>query len=420
MESEYIALAPIMLQIVGLFLAVLIDPYIKKRDRKLMLAITGLVFSLVVQNYLDYISDQRGMDQLRTIASVWGYSVRPVILLLFISLLNKKKNGRLLYGLVAVNAAVYFSAFFSQLAFWIEDGHFQRGPLGFTCHIISLIMLVYSFFLTICEVRRVPKKESVFPLLNVILIFVGIGIDYFTARQQVVSYLTITVVSGSLFYYIWLHLQFVREHERALMAEQRIQIMMTQIQPHFLYNTLSTIQALCRIDPEKAFDTTEKFGLYLRQNIDSLNRPELIPIKKELEHTKIYADIEMIRFKNVRVEYDIRDESFCVPALTVQPLVENAIKHGVRIRDEGIVTVRTKKTDNCHEIVISDNGKGFDTTQQLSSDKTHIGIRNVEERVRKMCNGTVSIESRLDEGTTVTIRIPEKTEITPMKEGRKD
>ena len=124
MESEYMVLAPIMLQIVGLFLAVLIDPYIKKRDRRIMLAITGLVFSLVVQNYADYISDQMGMDLLRTIATAWGYSVRPIILLLFIRLLNRKKNGRVLYGLVAVNTAVYFSAFFSRLAFWFEVGHF--------------------------------------------------------------------------------------------------------------------------------------------------------------------------------------------------------------------------------------------------------------------------------------------------------
>ena len=417
MEGEYIVLAPIMLQIVCLFLAVLIDPYIKIRDRRIMLAITGLVFSLVVQNCADYISDQLEMDTLRTIASVWGYSVRPVILLLFISLLNNKKNYRILIGLVMVNAAVFFSAFFSRISFWIEDGHFHRGTLGYTCHIISLIMLSYFFYLTICEVRRIPKKESIFPLLNVVLIFVGIGIDFFLARQQNITYLTIAIVNGSLFYYIWLHLQFVREHEKALIAEQQIQIMMTQMQPHFLYNTLSTIQALCRIDPEKASDTTEKFGIYLQQNLDSINQPELIPIKKELEHTKIYADIEMIRFKNVRVEYDIKDESFCVPALTVQPLVENAIKHGVRIRKEGVVTVRTKKTDNGHEVVISDNGCGFDTTQQLGTDKTHIGIRNVEERVRIMCGGSVSIESRLDEGTTVTIRIPEKSEIKSRKKG---
>ena len=164
-----------------------------------MLAITGLVFSLVVQNYADYLSDQMGMDLLRTIVSVWGYSVRPVILLLFISLLNNKKNYRILIGLVMVNAAVFFSAFFSRISFWIEDGHFHRGTLGYTCHIISLIMLAYFFYLTICEVRRIPKKESIFPLLNVVLIFVGIGIDFFLARQQNITYLTIAIVNGSTY-----------------------------------------------------------------------------------------------------------------------------------------------------------------------------------------------------------------------------
>ncbi len=406
MQEQYIILAPIVLQIIGLTLAVIIDPYIKKQDRKIMMIIIGLVFSLVVQNFLDYFSDLMTMDVLRTMASVWGYTVRPVILIMFFYILNKDRSYKLFWGLIGINTAVYFTAFFSKVAFWIENGHFQRGPLCFTCHIISLIMLVYFLYLTICELKRSPKRETIFPVFNVLMIFVGIAADYFAARQQVVSYLTITVVSYSLFYYIWLHLRFVREHERALMAEQRIQIMMTQIQPHFLYNTLSTIQALCRIDPEKAFDTTEKFGMYLRQNIDSLSQPDLIPLKKELEHTKIYADIEMIRFENVRVEYDINDDSFSVPALTVQPIVENAIKHGVRIRDEGIVRVSTQMKEKYHEIVISDNGKGFDTKQQSDSETGHIGIKNVEERLHKMCHGTVSVESKPGEGTTVTLRIP--------------
>ena len=299
-----------MLQIVGLTLAVIIDPYIKNQDRKIMLIITGLVFSLVIQNYVDYISDILNIDFIRTIATFWGYTVRPVILIMFFYILNKDRSFKLFWGLAGINAAVYLTAFFSKVSFWIENGRFNRGPLGFTCHIISLIMLVYFLYLTICELKRSPKRETIIPVLNVLLIFVGIGIDYFVAHQQMISYLTVTIVSGSLFYYIWLHLRFVREHERALMAEQRIQIMMTQIQPHFLYNTLSTIQALCRIDPEKAFDTTEKFGMYLRQNIDSLSQPDLIPIQKELEHTKIYADIEMIRFQNVRVEYDIEDRLY--------------------------------------------------------------------------------------------------------------
>ena len=114
----------------------------------------------------------------------------------------------------------------------------------------------------------------------------------------------------------------------------------------------------------------------------------------------------MIRFENVRVEYDVKDDSFSVPALTVQPIVENAIKHGVRIRNEGIVKVSTQRKEKYHEIVISDNGIGFDTKQQSDSETGHIGIKNVEERLRKMCHGTVSVESKPGEGTTVTMRIP--------------
>ena len=216
------------------------------------------------------------------------------------------------------------------------------------------------------------------------------------------------MVSSALFYYIWLHLKFVHDHEKALEAESRIRIMMSQIQPHFLYNTLSSIQALCRIDPDKAFDVTEQFGTYLRRNIDSLDQPDLIPFTKELEHTRVYSEIEMLRFPNVRVNYDVPDVDFSVPVLTVQPLVENAIRHGVRIREEGIVTVSSRTTDRFHEIMISDNGKGFDTTLLKTADGSHIGVRNVQERIEKLCGGTLTGESVPDKGTTVTIRIPIK------------
>lgn len=245
------------------------------------------------------------------------------------------------------------------------------------------------------------------PIFNALLIIGAVILDTMVYYQDYpVTFLTITVVSSNVFYYIWLHLQFVREHENALMAEQRIQIMMTQIQPHFLYNTLSTIQALCRIDPEKAFSITEKFGAYLRQNIDSLEQPNLIPITKELEHTKVYADIEMIRFPKIRVEYKMEDEAFSLPALSIQPLVENAIRHGVRVRNNGLVSVTTQKQPGYHEIIIRDNGKGFDPEDDSETDGTHIGIRNVRERIEGMCSGTLLVESRIGEGTTVTIRIP--------------
>jgi two-component sensor histidine kinase len=313
--------------------------------------------------------------------------------------------------LVAVNALVYMTSLFSHLCFWIdESNHYQPGPLRNFCLFVSIALLVYMLYLSVHEHQRTQFLEPVIPTLTVVMILVSIWMDGQASEgRQPIAYLTIAMSFSCVFYYIWLHLQFVREHEEDLQARQRIRIMMSQIQPHFLYNTLSTIQALCMTDPEKAADVTGKFSSYLRRNLASLQEPGLIPFWKELEHTKAYAAIEEIRFPNIRVTYEIEDSGFSVPPLTVQPMVENAIRHGVRIRDDGLVTVATRKTDAGHEITIRDNGKGFDVRLIERADGTHIGIRNVRARVEQICGGTLTVESAPDRGVTVTIRLPGQT-----------
>ena len=402
-------LAALLLQLMGLTFAVLIDPYIKKQHRRILLINVAVILSLIVQNYVGYLLDLKGtMPYPRTIVGIYGYCMRPVVIVLYFYLVSEKRDFRAFWLLLGLNAAIHMTALFSGICFSIDaDNVFHRGPLGYSCHVTSLIALVYLIILTYRDFKRDRKLGNWIPILNAVLIVAAVVLDSFVDyRLYPVSFMMIAVVSGSLFYYIWLHLQFVWEHEQALLAEQRIQIMMSQIQPHFLYNTLATIQALCRIDPEKAREVTEKFGVYLRQNLDSLRQPNLIRVQKELEHTRIYAEIEQIRFPNIRVEYEIEDTDFSLPALTIQPLVENAIRHGVRARDEGIVTVSTRKLESRHEIVIRDNGKGFDPNAIAPSEGTHIGIRNVRDRIEEMCGGTVLVESVIDEGTTVTIHIP--------------
>ena len=160
--------------------------------------------------------------------------------------------------------------------------------------------------------------------------------------------------------------------------------------------------------PEKAEEIIVKFGVYLRNNLDSLNKAELIPFKKELEHTKIYTDIETMRFPDIRVEYDIEDSDFNVPALSVQPMVENAVRHGMKDSEEGLITISARKENNKHIITVIDDGDGFDTAilSESQSDE-HIGIQNVRERIEKMCGGSLEINSG-SEGTTVVITIPEE------------
>ena len=407
-QTVILILAPLGLQLFGMSFAVLTDRYLQKRHRRDLLFIAALLLCLVAQNLLETRLMQGDHVFARTLTAIAGYSIRPLVLLLFLRIVSPRKAHWLGWLLVGINAAVHLTALFSPVCFTITaDNSFSRGPLGYTCHGISLLLLFNLMVLTIREYGHDRKQGLWIPLLNALLVVAAMAADTLLTVNLAISFLTVTMVSCSVFYYIWLHQQFVRRHERDLMAEQRIQIMMTQIQPHFLYNTLSTIQALCAIDPAKAVAITGKFSSYLRQNLNTLEFPGMISFEKELEHTRTYADIEMVRFPNIRVEYDIEDSGFSVPPLTVQPIVENAIRHGVRIREEGIIRVSAYQTEKGHEILISDNGVGFDVQTLGQNEGTHIGLKNVQERIETMCGGSVTVESRIGEGTRVTIVIPE-------------
>jgi two-component sensor histidine kinase len=397
----------VFLQIIGLFFAVLIDQYISKEQRKTFLIVDALLAVLVIENQVG-----EALDFATTPYFIWiflnilGYVLRPVVIMLFIRIIDDENQQTPLWALVGINAIIYMTAFVSPIAVSYNGGYFSRGPLGYSCHVVSLILILWNIAFTFYKYRDKIYREGIIPIFVSFSIIISVFADSSMGFNAPVTFLTTTMVSGCVFYYVWLHLQFVREHEDALKAEQRIQIMISQIQPHFLYNTLSTIQALCHADPEKAAEISEKFGTYLRQNLDSLDQSDLIPINKELEHTKIYSDIEQIRFPSIQVNYDVEEADFLLPALTIQPMVENAIRHGVRGRKQGLINVTSKKLDNCYEIRIKDNGKGFDVESLATMENTHIGIRNVKGRIETLCDGEFTIESVKDEGTCVIIRIP--------------
>ena len=406
-----VLLLPILLELAGLSFAVWTDQYISRKHRRVMFIIIGLIAALILQNIAGYLLDRDGTRPFaRTLVGIFGYSIRPVILLLFFYIVGEKKSLWPAWLLVGINCAVHLTACFSRVCFWIDaENVFHRGPLGFTCHIVSALLLCELVYLTLHEYVSERKRDAWIPLANAALIIGSVVLDTFVDyRYLPTTCLTVAVVSSTLFYYIWLHMQFVRRREMAMMAEQRIQIMMTQIQPHFLYNTLSTIQVLCSVDPKRAADITGKFSTYLRQNLNSLEFTGLTPFTRELEHTKTYVEIEMIRFPNICVEYAAEDWNFSIPPLTIQPLVENAIRHGVRIREQGIVRVTAQRTEGGHRIVIRDNGVGFDVNAPELRDGTHVGLKNVRERIEKMCGGSMTVESQIGAGTTVTILIPEK------------
>ena len=195
---------------------------------------------------------------------------------------------------------------------------------------------------------------------------------------------------------------------RAQLQENRIAIMISQIQPHFIYNTLGTIQQLCKEDPEQAAKLVQNFSVYLRGNFSELDNTLPIRFAKELEHVHCYTEIELIRFPDMTVRYDIQTEEFLLPALSVQPLVENAIKHGLMgLEEGGTVTVTAFETETHYCVRVADDGVGFDEAV-LQDERKHIGIRNVRERLQVMCGGSLTVESQQGKGTIALIQIPKE------------
>lgn len=300
-----------------LALVVWLDAYLSRERKRAMAVIIALVFSLILQNYVEYrLSLVSGTNALRIPSSVFGYAVRPAILAMFLYIVKPGRRCALAWALIGVNAAVYLTAFFSPIALsFSENGHWRPGPLNDTSMYISAVLFAWLFLQTMRQFHPRARKESWIPIFVAVLLAGAVFMDYNVIfDEQPLAFLTIAVVISCVAYYIWLHLQFVREHEEALRADQRIQIMMSQIQPHFLFNTLSTIQALCVKDPSTAIYAIERFGVYLRRNIEVLNQTQLIPFAQELEHTRAYAEIEALRFSNIYVDYDIQEQDIPPPS----------------------------------------------------------------------------------------------------------
>ena len=158
----------------------------------------------------------------------------------------------------------------------------------------------------------------------------------------------------------------------------------------------------------RARNLVNSFSEYLRNNLSSLEEASLITFETELSHIKTYLDIEKVRFEDtLEIEYDIKCVDFSLPVLTVQPIVENAVKHGTsKKRGGGRVIISTLEDKDFYIIKVSDTGCGFDPTKPKNDGKRHVGIENVRQRLANMCDGSLTIESEVGVGTVATIKIP--------------
>ena len=223
-----------------------------------------------------------------------------------------------------------------------------------------------------------------------------------------ITSLTILLPLFLIFFYAHDELENeILRHEKE-QTQLRISVMVSQMQPHFLYNSLAIIEALCEEDPKLAAQATNAFSSYLRENMDFADKSNPISFSEELNHIKTYVWLEKLRFPNkLNVEYDISCTAFPVPALSVQPMVENAIKHGIcKSRYGGTVRICSLETDRFYIVTVCDDGTGFDTHITIDDTRQHVGIQNTRYRIREMLGGSLDIESAPGKGTTVTIKIP--------------
>ena len=196
----------------------------------------------------------------------------------------------------------------------------------------------------------------------------------------------------------------------AKLTESRVSTMMSQIRPHFIYNTLGSIEQLCTIDPKKARELVHNFAKYLRGNLRELDNPRPILMSQEMEHVHHYISIENVRFPDMTFSFEMNAGDFYIPALTIQPIVENAIKHGLmKLQKGGTIRMMSYETDTHYYVSVEDNGAGFDTNV-LIDERKHVGLRNIRGRLEAMVNGTLSIESTEGVGTKVLISIPKEVE----------
>ncbi|MBR1568955.1 MAG: histidine kinase, partial [Lachnospiraceae bacterium] len=182
-------------------------------------------------------------------------------------------------------------------------------------------------------------------------------------------------------------------------------ITVLEMRPHFIYNTMTSIYYLCKQDPDKAQQVILNFNNYLRKNFTAIVKENTIPFHEELEHTQAYLAVEQVRYENmIVVHYDTPHTSFRLPPLTLQPIVENAVKYGVDPDAEPLnIHIQTRKTEHGSEIIIKNNGSSF---IEYGDKEPHIALNNIRERLTLMCHGTLTIGPLMSGGTIVTIQIP--------------
>ena len=381
---------------------------------------------LFAGTYLSYSADGVSFwsESIVSNTTILGCSMMLYMLFLSMAIVWLLKKTRKI-GTITVAVMGFINAVFFVLPIFTDILFYDMWLYWAVSQIIANIIL------TVCLVRELFAAKgkdraiyicSVLPLISfaVDVVMVHLGVRNYELSSKFIFIIFFIIAMFSVLKIIPSNVNKLAKAKEleaekmalnAQLAESRISTMMSQIRPHFIYNTLGSIEQLCELDPPKAGELVHNFAKYLRGNFGELDSSKPILMSQEMDHVHYYISIENVRFPDMAFSYEMNSEDFSLPALTVQPIVENAIKHGLmKLEKGGSIRVISYETDTDYCVSVEDDGVGFDTSE-LVEDKKHIGIRNIRDRLKVMVGGSLEIESTPGVGTKVLIKIP--------KEGKK-
>ena len=332
------------------------------------------------------------------------------------------------YQLLSVPALILLIAtpFADILYSFTEDNLYQREWgfylwQGFTLGIFlfaGLLIFIYRrqadpFF------KRIIAVAVVFPTSGFILGMFFPATVYFNNTMVSISELIMFMLYEKNKTEVALRYGYALEHTKTELAETKLTLMQAQIKPHFINNAMLAIQEVCATDPEKASELIGHFARYLRNNIDSTNSASLVPFEHEVQAIREYLALEYADpAKRFCFDFDLRAVDFSVPSLSIEPLAENAVKHGIdRYSESGRVILASYEDEESFHVEIRDNGEGFDLNSETLG-KGGIGLANAESRLQQMCGGRLDIR-REDGWTVADITIPKKGKVLPPPRERR-
>lgn len=357
-----------------------------------------------------FLSDSSRQYQLCVVMTALQYILRPLVIMILSFIVIPNKKSLPLYAIPAVlNAAVYIYACFGSTAAELIDAgsRWHRSVIGMTVYYTEIFYLFLLMLFSIIYFKWDELKRSVIVLMIVLQFILAAVLDGFGIIR---GYTNVIFAMGMLEYYFYLSVVYQYEINEAIaqkeltITKHRLSLLRTQMHPHFIINALSIIRSLVRRDTQRAVQGIDAFSDYLKVHIRAIQTDELIDFEQELRHVNAYLSlVQADRSRQIDIRYDLQVTDFMLPPLSLEPIIENAVKYGTG-KDNGVITISTQEAEGAVRIRVSDNGTG-NPEQSKTIKSTGIGLSNTRQRLSLQCGGTLETE-QTDSGMFVTITIP--------------